>query len=86
MPVWENKPYNRKLHNFLIKEAEKNYKNALKFTMPVTYDASKYSSTDGVQAVSEISSRLVFHPEAHILFLTSTRYLEWLHLWNFEVR
>ena len=25
---------------------------------------------------SEISSRLVFHPDAHILFLTSTRLLE----------
>ena len=44
--------------------------------MPVTYDVSKYASTDGLQVVSEISSRLAYHPDAHILFLTSTRLLE----------
>ena len=59
-----------------LKEAERSYSSVLKFTLPVTYDASKYPSTDGLQAVSEISSRLVFNPDAHILFLTPTRLFE----------
>ena len=54
VPIWENLPHNKKIYDFLITEAEKNYKNELKFTLPVTYDVSKYPSTDGLQAVSEI--------------------------------
>ena len=54
VPIWENLPHNKKIYDFLITEAEKNYRNELKFTLPVTYDVSKYPSTDGLQAVSEI--------------------------------
>ena len=34
------------------------------------------AQSDGMQVVSEISSRLVLHPDAHILFLTSSRFRE----------
>lgn len=45
-------------------------------TLPVTYEASQYPRSDGIQAVSEISSRLVLNPDSHIFFLSSTRLRE----------
>ena len=70
--VWENGPENAKLYEAVRLEIEANYTN-LKLTLPVTYEASKYPRSDGIQAVSEISSRLVMHPEAHIFFMTPSR-------------
>ena len=70
--VWENREENSRLYDYIRQEVEANYTN-LKLTLPVTYEASKYPRSDGVQAVAEISSRLVMHPTAHIFFLTSSR-------------
>lgn len=61
-----------RLYDLIRQEVETNYTN-LKLTLPVTYEASKYPRSDGVQAVAEISSRLVMHPSAHIFFLTPSR-------------
>ena len=63
---------NTRLYDLIRQEVEANYTN-LKLTLPVTYEASKYPRSDGVQAVAEISSRLVMHPSAHIFFLTPSR-------------
>ncbi len=76
VPVWENKPEFQGLYDFFVAEAEANFTQGLKLTLPVTYEASQYPSADGMQAVSELGSRLVMHPDAHIFFLTSSRLKE----------
>ena len=76
VPVWENQPYVASFYDLYRMEAEARPDLNIRFTLPVTYEASKYPRSDGMQAVSEISSRLVLHPDAHILFLTSSRLRE----------
>jgi hypothetical protein len=73
--VWENVASAHQYYGLIIAEAEENYPN-LKFTLPVTYEASQYPKSDAIQAASEIGSRLVLHPDAHIFFLTSSRLRE----------
>ena len=75
VPIWENQPEVAALYDMYLNEVEAAYPN-IRFTLPVTYEASKYPRSDGMQAVSEIGSRLVLHPDAHILFLTSSRLRE----------
>ena len=76
VPVWENLPEVAELYEVYKSEIAASYPNSISFTLPVTYEASKYPRSDGMQAVSEISSRLVLHPNAHIFFLTSSRLTE----------
>ena len=76
VPVWENQPHVASFYDLYRIEAEARPDLNVRFTLPVTYEASKYPRSDGMQAVSEISSRLVLHPDAHILFLTSSRLRE----------
>lgn len=75
VPVWETGPTGKTVYDLFSKEIQE-FNTSLKSTLPVTYEASQYPRTDGLQAVSEISSRLVLHPTAHIFFLTSSRLRE----------
>ena len=58
VPVWENQPEFAELYELYKSEVAASYPN-IRFTLPVTYEASKYPRSDGMQAVSEISSRQV---------------------------
>ena len=77
VPVWENEPRSQRVYDILRTEAESSLdSSSLKLTLPVTYEASKYPTSDAMQVVAEMSSRLVMHPNAHIFFLTSSRLRE----------